>query len=67
VLNIYNLLDALNARWVYGDTGKPYERIVSDIEKNNYKSDYTDVYDQYKNPSAYAAPRMIKCGLQLHF
>jgi len=67
LFNVYNLLDALNARWVYGDTGKPYEKIVSDIEKSNYKSNFTDVYDQYQNPSAYSAPRLVKLGIQFQF
>lgn len=66
-LNVYNLFDALNATWVYGDTGKPYERIVTDIEKSNYKSAFTDVFDQYKNPTAYSSPRLVKLGLQFQF
>ncbi len=67
LLNIYNLFDALIPMWVYGDTGKPYEKIVTDIEKMNYNCDFTDVFDQYQNPTAYAAPRMVKLGLEVQF
>ena len=66
-LNVYNLLDNLNANWVYNDTGKPYKKIVTDIEKDNYKSNFTDVYDQYENPAMYSAPRQVKIGLRFEF
>jgi hypothetical protein len=65
ILSVYNLFDALNAMWVYGDTGRPYEHIVTDIEKDNYKSAFTGVTDQYRNPTAYGAPRQVKLGLQV--
>lgn len=66
-LDVYNFLDALNARWVYGDTGKPYTTIVTDAEIDNYKSNFTDVYDQYQNPEMYSPPRQVKLGLSFKF
>ena len=67
LLSVYNLFDGLNAGWVYGDTGKPYNRIVTDVEKANFKSAFTDVYDQYKNPTCYLPPRQVKLGMQVNF
>lgn len=66
-LDVYNLLDALNARSVYGDTGKPYTTIITASDIYNYKADFTDVYDQYKNPAMYAPPRQVKLGLSFKF
>ena len=67
LLNVYNLLDGLNAHSVYSDTGKPYKTIVTDVEKSNYKSDFTDIFDQYENPAMYSAPRQVKLGLRFKF
>ncbi|NQT24810.1 TonB-dependent receptor [candidate division KSB1 bacterium] len=66
-LNVYNLLDNLNANWVYGDTGKPYKTIVTDVEKSNFRSNFTDVFDQYENPTMYSTPRQVKLGLKFSF
>ncbi|MBL7135887.1 MAG: TonB-dependent receptor [Candidatus Marinimicrobia bacterium] len=66
-LNIYNLLDRLNANWVYGDTGKPYETITTEAQKKSHRSDFNDVSDQFKNPSCFSAPRQIKIGIGIQF
>ena len=66
-LDVYNLLDGLNARRVYGDTGKPYTTIVTDADIKNYKSNFTDVYDQFRDPSMYSPPRQVKLGLSFRF
>jgi outer membrane receptor protein involved in Fe transport len=60
MLNIYNVFDNLNAAWVYGDTGQPYTRIVTQSELEKFRSDYNDFYDQIKNPTAYSYPRSVK-------
>jgi len=67
VLNIYNLLDNLNAQSVYNDTGKPYETIIPDEEKRQFRSKFTDVFDQYENPAMYVPPRQVKLGLRIQF
>jgi len=60
MLNVYNLLDKLNANWVYGDTGQPYTRIVTEADLAKFRSDYNDYYDQVKNPTMYSNPRSVK-------
>ena len=60
MLNVYNLLDKLNPTWVYGDTGQPYTRIVTEAELSRFRSDYNDYYDQVKNPTMYSSPRSVK-------
>jgi len=66
-LNVYNLLDRLNALWVYSDTGQPYTTVVREGNLASHHSDFNDYYDRIKNPSAYSAPRQIKIGLGLVF
>jgi outer membrane receptor protein involved in Fe transport len=60
MLNVYNLLDKLNANWVYGDTGQPYTRIVTQSDLSKFRSDYNDYYDQVENPTMYSNPRSVK-------
>jgi hypothetical protein len=60
MLNVYNLFDNLNAVWVYGDTGQPYTRIVTQADLAKFRSDYNDFYDQVKNPTMYSYPRSVK-------
>jgi outer membrane receptor protein involved in Fe transport len=60
MLNVYNLLDKLNASWVYGDTGQPYTRIVTESEVSRFRSDFNDYYDQVENPTMYSYPRSVK-------
>lgn len=64
---IYNLLDQLNAEWVYGDTGQPYTTIIRENVRQNHRSNYNDFEDRIKDPSAYKSPRLIKIGLGLVF
>ncbi len=66
-LTIYNLLDRLNAVWVYNDTGQPYTTVVREGVLLSHHSDFNDYYDRIKNPSAYSAPRQIKVGLGFDF
>jgi outer membrane receptor protein involved in Fe transport len=66
-LTVYNLLDRLNAVWVYSDTGQPYTTIVRPGDLASHHSDFNDYYDRIKNPSAYSAPRQIKMGLGIVF
>ncbi|MBN1781670.1 TonB-dependent receptor [bacterium] len=60
MVNVYNLLDKLNANWVYGDTGQPYTRIVTESDLSKFRSDYNDYYDQVENPTMYSNPRAVK-------
>ena len=66
-LSVYNLLDRLNAEWVYGSTGQPYTDIVQQTDLDNHRSDFNDYLDRIHNPSAYAPPRMVKLGLGVSF
>jgi outer membrane receptor protein involved in Fe transport len=59
-LNVYNLFDNLNAVWVYGDTGQPYTKIVTQADLAKFRSDYNDYYDQVRNPTMYSNPRSVK-------
>jgi len=67
MLNVYNLFDNLNANWVYGDTGQPYTRIVTESELSRFRSDYNDYYDQVKNPTMYSNPRSVKITMGYTF
>ncbi|MCB0730468.1 MAG: TonB-dependent receptor [Ignavibacteriae bacterium] len=66
-LNIYNLLDRLNAVSVYGSTGQAYTTVVRDAQIANHHSNYNDYYDIVENPTMYSAPRQIKLGLGIEF
>ncbi len=66
-LSVYNLLDRLNAAWVYGSTGQPYTDIVQQTDLENHRSDFNTYYDRIHNPSAYSAPRMVKLGFGISF
>ena len=64
---VYNLLDALNETSVNSTTGRADQGIVRDINIESYRSNFTTVYDQYKDPSQYSNPRSIKIGLDFTF
>ncbi|MBN2103528.1 TonB-dependent receptor [bacterium] len=66
-LNVYNLFDNLNTVWVYGDTGQPYTRIVTESDLSKFRSDYNDYYDQVKNPTMYSYPRSVKLTMGYTF
>ncbi|MBK7107041.1 MAG: TonB-dependent receptor [Ignavibacteriae bacterium] len=66
-LNIYNLIDRLNAVYVYGSTGQAYTTIVRDAQIANHHSNYNDYYDIVENPAMYSAPRQIKLGVGMEF
>lgn len=66
-MNIYNLFDWLRAVDVYDDTGQPYDTIIRENEKESFHCDFTDVYDQYRDPSDYANPRRVKIGMEVKF
>ena len=66
-LRIFNLLDQLNANWVNATTGRPNQAIVRERQLQEFKSHFTDYYDQIKDPGAYWAPRLVKVGLSFGF
>jgi outer membrane receptor protein involved in Fe transport len=66
-LNTYNLLDRLNTNWVDGTTGQAYTHILRPADIGGHRSDFNTVMDQFENPSAYYAPRLIKLGVGLFF
>ena len=59
-LSIYNLFDRLNEYSVYSDTGRAYTTIITDSQRNTYRSTFSTIDDVYKNPSMYSSPRQIK-------
>ena len=65
--SIYNVFDVLNDMWVYPKTGRAYSNIVSETDILSYRSTFTDIYDQYKNPAMYSSPRNIKLMLTIDF
>jgi outer membrane receptor protein involved in Fe transport len=67
LFTVYNLLDRLNAVWVYSDTGQPYTTVVREGNLASHHSDFNDYYDRIKNPSAFSAPRQVKLGLGIDF
>lgn len=67
MLNVYNLLDKLNANWVYSDTGQPYTRIVTESELSKFRSDFNDFFDQVHNPTMYSNPRSVKLTIGYTF
>jgi len=66
-LSVYNLFDRLNENGVSGETGRAYTAIVSEAELSNFKSDFSEYYELYQDPSAYSAPRQVKLGLGFNF
>jgi len=64
---VYNLLDRLNANWVYGTTGQPFTRIVTTSELSGHRSDFNDFYDRVEDPSMYSWPRAVKLTVGTNF
>ena len=64
---IYNLLDALNEVGVNNTTGRADQAVVRETDVESYRSNFTTVYDLYKDPSQYSNPRSIKLGVEFSF
>ncbi|MCF7740199.1 MAG: TonB-dependent receptor [Candidatus Marinimicrobia bacterium] len=67
ILKCYNLLDRLNEVYVNPETGSAYTDLVRETEIASHHSDFNEYKDRYQNPSMYAAPRLIKLGLEYNF
>jgi len=67
MLNVYNLLDRLNERWVNGETGRAYTAVVRETDLAGHRSDFNDYYDRVRNPAAFYPPRLIKFGIGFYF
>ena len=67
LLMAYNLLDRLNEIGVNSKTGRAYSDIVRESEVADHRSNFNDYYDRIQDPSMYAAPRLIKAGLEVIF
>jgi outer membrane receptor protein involved in Fe transport len=63
----FNLLDRLNPVSVNSQTGKAYTAIVRESDLNSHYSNFNDYYDRIQNPAMYAAPRLVKIGLEVMF
>jgi outer membrane receptor protein involved in Fe transport len=66
-LNVYNLLDRLNEVWVNSQTGRAYTAVIRDVDEANHRSDFNEFIDRVRNPSMYAAPRLVKVGFGIAF
>jgi outer membrane receptor protein involved in Fe transport len=62
-VNVYNLFDRLNEVWVNGQTGRAYTAIIRETDLLSHRSLFNTYEDRIHNPSAYAAPRLVKIGL----
>jgi len=65
--SVYNLLDHLNENWVDATTGLAYTAIIQPSDVTSHHSNFNQYEDRIKNPSMYAAPRMVKVGLGISF
>jgi outer membrane receptor protein involved in Fe transport len=66
-LNVYNLFDKMNEIEVNNTTGRANQAIVRPSGLASFRCNFTDYYDQIKNPSSYSAPRLVKLGLGMEF
>lgn len=68
-IKVYNLLDALNPRTIYSDTGDPFFTFGRlEAEKVNPKLYYINSLDDiYKNPGFFSEPRRVELGLSYSF
>jgi len=64
---IYNLLDRLNETRVNSTTGRANQAVVREINVESYRSNFSTIYDLYKDPSQFTDPRLIKLGLEFVF
>ena len=63
----YNILDRLNENGVNSTTGRAYTGIIRPIDKETYRSDFTEYEDLFRNPAMFSAPRSVKLGLGFNF
>jgi len=63
----FNILDRLNAVSVNSQTGKAYTAIVRESDLISHHSDFNQYSDRIQIPSMYAAPRLVKLGLEVMF
>jgi hypothetical protein len=66
-LIVYNLFDRLNETGVDGNTGRAWQSIITESQRLSFRSVYHKIEDQYKNPSMYATPRVVKIGVGVSF
>lgn len=73
-LKVYNLIDTLNERYVFDDTGRAsytfYNRVTDEPEsfKNHYGEPGVHTYNEYNiRPNYYSSPRTLLLGLSLEF
>ena len=67
LLNAYNIFDRLNELWVNPETGRAYSAIIRDTDRAAHHSDFNTYEDVVQNPSMFAAPRLVKVGMELTF
>ncbi|MFH1196621.1 MAG: TonB-dependent receptor [bacterium] len=64
---VYNLLDALNETGVNSTTGRANQAIIRNVNIESYRSNFTTIYDLYKDLGQYSNPRLIKMGIEFLF
>jgi hypothetical protein len=66
MLDITNLLDTRNARFVYTDTGLPDFTLNAYLQKSRLL-EISNSDEYFTNPGYYSAPRYISLGLRLSY
>lgn len=67
-LKVYNLLDSINPRSVYGDTGDPFFTFGKlEAIKINPKLYYNTLDELYTNPGFFSEPRRVEFGISYNF
>ncbi|MBN2011867.1 TonB-dependent receptor [candidate division KSB1 bacterium] len=66
-LTVYNLFDRLNENWVNDQTGRAYTAVIKESNLRSHRSNFNEYIDRVQDPSAYAAPRMVKLGMGVVF
>lgn len=67
-LRVYNLLDRLNEKDVYTDTGRATYSVSRQLESAGLRPQGLNTYDEYiKRPDYYSEPREIQAGFEIEF
>ena len=66
LLDVLNLFDARNARYVYSDTGLP-DFTMDDYQSRTRLIEISNSTEYYTNPGMFSGPRSITLGLRITY
>jgi outer membrane receptor protein involved in Fe transport len=66
LLDVVNLFDARNARYVYSDTGLP-DFTMDDYQSRTRLVEISNSTEYYRNPGMFSGPRSISLGLRITY